>query len=108
MLAGAIGREVTLAPSWEAGFLQVYLYGEALTDPDAFIEVVANEEANGAELVDVELTSMPTPGNQPGDAMSGEQVIVLTFHDGPADQRTSDELRPRVILLESSPAPVPQ
>jgi hypothetical protein len=90
MLAGAISREVTLAPSREAEFLQVYLYGEALTDPDAFIEVIANEVANGAELVDVELTSMPTFGNHPRGSMSGEQVMVLTFRDGPADQRTPE------------------
>src|SRR3954452_20448029 len=90
MLAGAIGREVTLAPSREAEFLQVYLYGEALTDPDAFIEVIANEEANGPELVDIELTSMLTSGNQPSGSMSGEQVMVLTFRDGPADQRAAE------------------
>ena len=94
MLARVIRREVNLAPWREDEFLQVYLYGEALTEPDAFIDVIANEEAHGAELVDVELTTMPTSGNRPIGSMSGEHVMVLTFRDGPADQRTSDERWP--------------
>ena len=90
MLAGAISREVNLAPWREDEFLQVYLYGEARTEPDAFIDVIANEEAHGAELVDVELTTMPTSGNRPIGSMSGEHVMVLTFRDGPADQHTPE------------------
>lgn len=65
----AISREFTVGPPPEPEVLQVYLYGEAMTDIESFLKVVAAEEARDAELVDVTLT-----------ATSGKPVLVLTFH----------------------------
>ena len=73
-----------MVPSGECDFSQIYLYGEAITDLDAFIEAVADEKANGGELVDVELTSLAT------SALSAEPVMVLTFRHAPAGQRVAD------------------
>jgi hypothetical protein len=80
----AISREITVAPSGEFEFSQIYLYDEAITDLDAFIEAVADEKANGAELVDVELTALRT------GALSSEPVMVLTFRHDLAGQRVEE------------------
>jgi len=77
--SGRMRTGVTVA--WWGGceVLQVYLYGEAITDRDAFIAVIEEEEANGAELVDITLTSLLTSGNQHPGSSCGEAVAVLTF-----------------------------
>jgi hypothetical protein len=80
----AISREITVAPSGEFEFSQIYLYDEAITDLDAFIEALADEKANGAELVDVELTALRT------GALSSEPVMVLTFRHDLAGQRVEE------------------
>ena len=89
-VCAAISRKVTVAPSWDTEFSQVYLYGEAIMDCDAFVEIVADEEANGAELVDVTLTTMPTRGNESVGSECGEQVMVLTFRHNPAEQHAQE------------------
>jgi hypothetical protein len=78
-------------PLGEFEFSQLFLYGEAITDLDAFIEAVADEKANGAELVDITLTSLPTGRTQPSGATPSEPVMVLTFRYGPAGQRAEEE-----------------
>jgi hypothetical protein len=69
LVCAAISREFTVEPPPESEVLQVYLYGEAMTDIEAFLGVVAAEKARDAELVDVTLT-----------AISGKPALVLTFH----------------------------
>src|SRR5919112_951146 len=80
----AISREGTVAPSGDFEFSQIYPYGEAITDLDASIEAVADEKANGAELVDVELTALRS------GALTGEPVMVLTFRHDLAGQRVEE------------------
>lgn len=79
-----------MAPSGEFEISQHFLYGEAITDLDAFFEAVADEQANGAELVDVTLASLPTGRTRPSGATASEPVMVLTFRHGPAAQHAEE------------------
>src|SRR5918996_5622287 len=59
--------------------LQVYLYGDAVADLDALMDVVADEEARGAELIEITRTFLPTGGSPEPGSSSSEEVAVLTF-----------------------------
>jgi hypothetical protein len=83
----AIGREVTVAPSGDSELSQVYLYGEAITGLDAFFDSIADEEASGAELADVTLT---TPDRrQP----THELTVGRTRHGADLSPRSGEPIR---------------